>query len=121
MDAYGLIDLAPPPDAEAFTVKVTTLDAEVARLGVVPGVVRIDVRGAELEVLRGGRELLGKHGPLLFLELHLDALEARGVAPDAIVELLRGHGYRFETPLGRRLSPTAVASSPDPVLHVVAR
>ena len=120
VDAMELIDLAPAPGAETFAVEMTTLDAELDRLGA-PGVVKIDVEGFELEVLRGAARLLGEHRPLLLLEMHLDILERRGIRPAEVVELLRGHGYRFESCAGEPLSPRAVTGSPNAVLRVVAR
>lgn len=120
VDAIGLIDLAPAAGAQQFDVEMTTLDAEVERVGV-PTVVKIDVEGHELEVLRGAGRLLRDHRPLLLLEIHMDLLERRGTRPGEIVALLRGHGYRFETCAGRPLPPRAVTGSPKAVLRLVAR
>ena len=39
-----------------------------------PAVIKIDVEGAELLVLRGARKLLAQHGPTLFMEIHSHAL-----------------------------------------------
>ena len=119
-DPSGLIDFAPPPGAETFDAAVTSLDAECARLGP-PDAVKVDVEGDELEVLLGGAGLLESRRPLLFLELHLDLLERRGVAVGEIVALLARHGYRFETSAGEPLPASAVARSPKTVLRVVAR
>jgi len=35
-----------------------------------PDVIKIDVEGAELQVLEGGRRLLAEHRPLLLMEIH---------------------------------------------------
>ncbi|HET6762107.1 MAG TPA: FkbM family methyltransferase [Longimicrobiaceae bacterium] len=119
-DALGLIDLAPAEGADTFDVEMTTLDAETARLGV-PTVVKIDVEGYELEVLRGATSLLREHRPLLLLELHLDILERRGVRIADVTALLDDAGYRLETSAGKRLSTRAVHGSPNAVLRIVAR
>jgi FkbM family methyltransferase len=121
VDAMGLIDFAPAPGAESFDVAVTSLDAECARLGLAPDAVKIDVEGDELEVLLGASRLLETRRPLLFLELHLDLLERRGVAPGQIVDLLVRHGYRFESSAGEPLPASAVSRSPKAVLRLVAR
>jgi FkbM family methyltransferase len=121
VDAMGLIDFSPPAGVDTFDVAVTTLDAECARLGLVPDAVKIDVEGDELEVLLGASALLASRRPHLFLELHLDVLERRRVPLTEIVDLLAGHGYRFESSTGEPLSPRAVSRSPKAVLRVVAR
>lgn len=120
VDAQGLIDLDPEPGAAAFPVEVTSLDAECARLGRIPDVVKVDVEGDELAVLAGAPGVLASR-PLLFLELHLDLLERRGVRPREVVDLLVARGYRFESCRGRPLSAAAVAGSVRAVLRVVAR
>jgi len=117
-DALGLIDLSPPDDAETFAVYVTTLDREIERFGI-PGVVKIDVEGHELEVLRGAPKLLREHRPVILLELHLDMLETRGIRPAEVVDILRAAGYRFETCAGEPLA--APENSPKAVLRLVAR
>jgi FkbM family methyltransferase len=121
VDAMGLIDFTPGPAVERFEVPVTSVDAEVARLGLVPDAVKIDVEGDELEVLRGATGLLASRRPVLFLELHLDLLERRGVPVSEIAKLLTDNGYRFENARGKPLSPPALVGSPKAVLRVVAR
>lgn len=121
-DAGGLIAFGQAPDSvPQIDVEMTTLDAEVERLGIVPQVVKVDVEGYEGEVLQGARRLLAKHRPLLFLEMHLDWLEKRGVSARGIVEDLRSHGYRFESLTGRPLEPAAVYGSASAVLRLLAR
>ncbi|HKP77002.1 MAG TPA: FkbM family methyltransferase [Longimicrobiaceae bacterium] len=120
VDAMGLIDFAPVAGAETFAAAITSLDAECARVGM-PDAVKVDVEGDELEVLAGARELLEARRPLLFLELHLDELERRGLAAGGVAELLGPLGYRFETSQGEPLAAAALARSPKAVLRVVAR
>ncbi|HSU15213.1 FkbM family methyltransferase [Longimicrobium sp.] len=121
VDEMGLIDFSPPRGVQTFAVLITTLDDEVRRMGRAPEVVKIDVEGHELEVLRGARELLARK-PVLLLELHLDLLDhGGGDGAEALVELLAGHGYHFETSAGQPLSARAVLHSPNAVLRLVAR
>jgi FkbM family methyltransferase len=76
---------------ELIMVEVSTLDAELA--GVTPTVIKIDVEGAELAVLEGGREVLAEARPLLIFE-HVPATAALyGDAPDAVWSLLEELGY----------------------------
>jgi FkbM family methyltransferase len=73
--------------------EMRTLDGEVERTGARPNLLKIDVEGFELEVLRGGSRLLRDQRPFLFLELHLDAIEARGGRPKDVVDELMSAGY----------------------------
>lgn len=64
-----------------------------ARYGVVPGLIKIDVEGAELDLLRGARDWLRENRPALLLSTHGDDLKRD------CLELLRGLGYRRIRPL----------------------
>jgi FkbM family methyltransferase len=76
---------------ELIEVEVSTLDAELA--SVTPTVIKIDVEGAELAVLVGGRNVLSDARPLLIFE-HVPATAALyGDAPDAVWKLLDELGY----------------------------
>jgi FkbM family methyltransferase len=59
-------DLAPT----ALNVETTTLDRFCEERGVKPDVVKIDVEGAELEVLRGARSTLSSPDVIAFVEFH---------------------------------------------------
>jgi FkbM family methyltransferase len=70
----------------ASTWPMTTLDALWERHGAPPvRVVKIDVEGYELEVLRGGRQLLANARPDVLVET---------THPAAVAELFAGLGYR---------------------------
>ena len=56
--------------------------------------VKIDVEGAELSVLRGMDRILREMRPIIVLELEPRLLAAFGASPDAILALLEGYGYR---------------------------
>jgi len=72
----------------------------------IPTHLKIDVEGFEVEVLRGARKTLTRSRPILFLELHLNYLEHRSMAPKESIALLQEAGYRFRlldgTPIGER-------------------
>lgn len=89
---------------EYISVQVSTLDAEVA--GLTPRVIKIDVEGAELAVLEGGRSLLSQARPLVIFEHVQEAAALYGDAPDAIWELLGELDYEVfsatgDGPIGR--------------------
>jgi FkbM family methyltransferase len=108
------------PGGTAAEVEMTTVDREVEALGLVPDVMKIDVEGYEHEVLRGAQTVLRERKPVLCLELHLDLLERRGIAPADIVANLRSHGYRFRSCIGQPLEPSDVSDSVHAILRLVA-
>ena len=59
-----------------------------------PTVIKVDVEGYELEVIRGMHEVLN-HVRALFLEVHFQILEDRGMrlAPATLVKDLKGLGF----------------------------
>jgi Methyltransferase FkbM domain len=78
---------------EYITVTVSTLDIELAT--VAPSVIKIDVEGAELEVLEGGRAVLGDARPVLIFEHVGEAAALYGAPPEGVWDLLSELGYRI--------------------------
>ncbi|MDB4891921.1 MAG: methyltransferase FkbM family protein [Gemmatimonadetes bacterium] len=70
------VDLAQsvPSSAVLALVPAITIDALVARVGRGPDVIKIDVEGAEMEVLRGAADTLSRGHCTIFLSVHSDAL-----------------------------------------------
>jgi FkbM family methyltransferase len=68
----------------SIEVETTTIDAFCERRRLCPDVIKIDVEGAEVEVLRGARHTLAIPGLHAFVELHPAVWAARGIPPDAI-------------------------------------
>ena len=77
------------------TVKVTTYKADerVESDLPTPDVIKIDVEGAELRVLRGFEESLIKNTPKIFCEIHTDRLEEDGASEEELIEYLSDIGY----------------------------
>jgi FkbM family methyltransferase len=85
-------------DPEYIKVTVSTLDAELD--GRDPRVVKIDVEGAELEVLQGGRALLERSRPLVVFEHVAAAAALYGSRSEGIWDLFAELGYQVFTVTG---------------------
>jgi FkbM family methyltransferase len=83
-------DEASPAEIEFPAI---SLDEYIAQGAPPPTLIKIDVEGFELEVLRGACECLAKHHPRLWLEIHPKFLEAQNNSPDKVLNLLREIGY----------------------------
>ena len=72
-------------------VEIRSLDSYVERDGLrPPALIKIDVEGAEVEVLQGARILIQMHHPTLCIEFHSRALL------DACCRILSEHAYHVE-------------------------
>lgn len=59
-----------------------------------PEVIKIDVEGAEFDVLSGARETLRTCQPMIFLSVHPKELELLGSSVDALADLIDDLGYQ---------------------------
>ena len=83
---------------EAGTIPVTTLDHQVAELGLTKvDVIKMDIEGAELPALRGAEAVLRRDRPVLIIEVQEEAARAAGYATADLFSYLSQLGYRFET------------------------
>lgn len=96
----GFNSLRPPKVKEPVrrvTVPMTTLDSYVRQQGIA-GIdfIKMDVEGAELEVLKGGASLLGgERRPIVMCEMQDKRTEAFGYRAREIYQFLAGRGYRW--------------------------
>ena len=60
-----------------------------------PVLVKIDVEGAELEVLEGARRTLAEHRPVVVFEHGVGSADYYGTEPEHVHELLTGLGYEI--------------------------
>jgi FkbM family methyltransferase len=94
-------------DAAGQMVTTVTLDDVARRLGTAPDLVKIDVEGAELAVLRGAMEILRTKRPTLLLSTHGPAIRQQ------CLDLLSLMGYEPAQPLN---APSRQAASEFVVL-----
>lgn len=94
---------------------ITTLDQWAKRVGIsTADLIKIDVEGAELEVIQGGRRFLKKANPILILEINNREFRQRelGYTVDDILSALEKLGYR-EFYTMRTEGPAPIESSRD--------
>jgi FkbM family methyltransferase len=77
-----------------YHVRARPLDAIIQESGVSRvDVMKIDVEGAELLVLRGARQTLARYGPTLIVEVEDKKLQPMGASAAELKEFLRSQGY----------------------------
>jgi FkbM family methyltransferase len=80
--------------AREYEVSLTSLDAEreVRDLPSID-VIKIDVEGGELDVLKGGAQTLRRHHPLIYCEIYEQWAATFGYAPADLFSFVRFLGY----------------------------
>lgn len=76
-------------------VETIALDDFCARTGVKPDVIKIDVEGAEMNVLRGMQRLLAEVRPVIFMELHPYHLPKFQTSAAEVVKFLTDRRYEL--------------------------
>ncbi len=94
----------------AVEIPLRTVDLLCAEAEFRPDVVKIDVEGYELAVLRGARETLGESRALLFLEIHPARIAELGGSIQELSLLLSELGYGVFDLAGTPVSPARFAA-----------
>ncbi len=80
-----------------FSKKTMELDVFVARTGLAPTAIAIDVMGAEYHVLVGARQTLAHYRPKIYISIYPDqGFEQFGVEEYEVPDLLAKLGYEFD-------------------------
>ncbi len=91
------------PDMELIPVSVTTIDEFCSTRLLTPNVIKIDVEGAELLVLKGAVETLKEARPLIFLSVHPRQLAEFGSSIADLEHLIRSLDYVIQDPKNKTI------------------
>jgi FkbM family methyltransferase len=111
--SFSTLESAPFDEAEPLTVRTTTVDAEVARHGLEPALVKIDVQDHEVAVLEGMPETLALFRPAILVEVGTATVEPIAAALPGYLPH-RVHRRRLSPGLGERTGWYNVLFVPEP-------
>jgi len=77
------------------SVKATTLDNYMKAQQIIPTIIKIDVEGAEVKVLRGMSNILKLPQLVLLIEVHGNILDYLGFKSDEIMEILLSNHFKL--------------------------
>ena len=85
-------------DSNNSTSKTITIDSFIKETSIYPSLIKIDVEGAEKNVLSGMEELLNSHNkPKIILELHENyLLNNFNINPIDVINYLKYYGYKYK-------------------------
>jgi FkbM family methyltransferase len=120
----GLSMRDPRCDRGEILVETIALDDFFAERGTWPDLIKIDVEGAEYDVLQGARRILAQCHPVMFVEVHPRLLGNFAASVEQVYALLRAHGYTIQRFVGHRrngtgLEPVAAAATMPDGTHML--
>ena len=80
-----------------LSVEALTIDDLVAENDLDVGLMKVDVEGSELSVLRGASRVLAEHRPVILVEVGTGTRH-QSAAANKVFDLLRDHGYELTYP-----------------------
>lgn len=88
---------APEVPIEKSETEICRLDSFLGSLAKSPRLIKVDVEGFEVEVLKGATRWLSEGNSTWVIEVHPLQLERSGSSPAEVREILRRHGYQVES------------------------
>lgn len=80
-----------------------TIDEFCGENGIIPELIKIDVEGAEYDVLYGAKETLKTYDPIIYLSIHPKELELLGCSVSNLISLLSDLGYFSYDVYGKKI------------------
>ena len=102
---------------ESVVKQQISLDRFCDDKGLSPGVMKIDVEGAEIKVLRGARETIRKNKPVMFLSVHKKEIAELGGSLEELLALIHDLDYEifdFDNNIVHALKTNEYLVSPRP-------
>lgn len=101
MEEYSRVGELVLPDtagktSSSVTVPMHTLDDLIARHGLKPTLIKMDIEGSEMRALSGAALTLSKHRPTILAEVDDRMLAAAGSSAAAVLGFLRSQGYSVQ-------------------------
>ena len=102
-------------DSGSTEVRCTTIDLEVARLGLDRlDFIKMDVEGFELQALTGASRTIHRFRPKIMFEVNARALQQHGAHPDQLGTFFKSKDYNlFEAKAGRLVACNNLAQGPS--------
>jgi FkbM family methyltransferase len=106
--------------SQVIATAAITLDAYAEQRGIKSvALIKLDVEGAELKVLRGATALLGGGSPPMWIvEINEETAGACGYHPRDLLTLLAHYGYSFYRPVWGRISRNVLRFEPCSAVHI---
>ena len=82
----------------------TTIDVFCSRFELVPEVIKIDVEGAEIAVLKGGQKVIDKFKPKIFLSVHPRQIKSNGQSIEELISVIEMLQYSIKNVDGSEVS-----------------
>jgi len=86
------------------SINQISIDYFCKKSGIVPDIIKIDVEGAELNVLKGAKETILKYKPIIYLSVHPSHLKALGYDLKQLKDLIKSLGYKTEDFQGNKIN-----------------
>jgi FkbM family methyltransferase len=84
------------PETAGTMFQRMTGESLCEQLGFIPDVVKIDVEGHEVKVIRGLAKIIHQAKPMLFLEIHPQRIEREHDSLEKVLVWLQGEGYHAQ-------------------------
>jgi FkbM family methyltransferase len=99
------------PETAGTTFRRMTGDSLCEQLGFVPDVIKIDVEGHEVKVIRGLTNIIHKAKPTLFLEIHPQRINLEHDSLEKVLAWLQDEGYHAQDIFSRALEMRELCES----------